>query len=111
MIQDFAHSFDGKQSIHFKVARSRTDDKSRKVVGIVLTCAMLIGLLACIIFGLLIRSGLAELSQKKVVKVELIRQQQELFAQRNELLTQKNIEKVAGVMGLFTPSTRQVKQL
>ncbi len=110
MIQDFVNTFDGKQTVKAQPVRIRCDDKSRKMVGAVLTCAMLIGMLACVIFSLLIRSGLDELSEIKVVKFELMQQQQGFYEQRNDLLTQKNIEKVAGVMGLFAPSTRQVKR-
>lgn len=111
MIQDFANTFDGKQTIRVKPVWARNKDKSRKIVGIILTGAMLVGLLACVVFGLLIKSGLDELAQQKMVKLELIKQQQGLYEQRNDLLTQKNIEKVAGVIGLFTPSTVQVQRL
>lgn len=111
MIQDFTNTFDGKQIVKVKAARVRGNRMLKKIVGILLTSTMIAGLSASVVFGFLIRSGLNELADKQISKLELIKGQQGLYQQKNELLNQVKIEKIASNMGLYDPTSRQIRRL
>nr|MBF0223763.1 hypothetical protein [Desulfobulbaceae bacterium] len=111
MIQDFSSIFEGKQTIDVRTVSFRRNTTFRKVAGAVLTTVLVIGVISCLVFGLLIKSGLKELALKQTVKLELIIDQQRLYAQRNMLLEKDKIVLAAAGMGLHSPKGKQVRQL
>jgi len=111
MIQDYSCVFDGKQQVKIRAVSFRDHRVLRKVSGAVLTCTLLIGLISCLIFGVLIQSGLKDLEAKQTVKLKLIKEQQTLYAQRSALLDRSRIELVAANLGLYSPQKKQVHHL
>ena len=111
MIQDFSIAFDGKQRVEIRAVSFRKQRTFRKLAGIVLTSALVIGLVSCLIFGMLIRSGLKELDVKQSVKLKLIKDQQRLYEQRSALLDKDKIELAAANLGLYSPHKKQVHRL
>jgi len=111
MIRDYSCVFDGEQRVKIRAVSFRDHRMLRKVLGIVLTCALLIGLISCLIFGVFIRSGLKELETKQSVKLNLIKDQQRLYEQRSVLLDRGKIELAAANLGLYSPEKKQVHHL
>lgn len=111
MIQDFSGVFEGKQAVNVRSVSFRRHNMFRKVAGAILTGVLVIGVISCLIFGLLIKSGLKELALKQSVKLELINNQQKLYAQRNALLEKDKIVLAAAEMGLYSPKGKQVRRL
>ena len=111
MIQDFSSTFDGKQAVRVRAVGFSENGQLKRVVGVVLTCAVVAGMTACVVFSFLIRSSLAELADRQVAKLELIREQQGLHERRNELLSRDNIVLSARTIGLYEPGKRQVRHL
>ena len=111
MIRDFSNTFDGKQMVRVKPVRITDNSLFKRVVGVVMTSALVAGLGASMAFGFMIRDGLDELAGQRGSKLELIKVQQGLYEQRNVLLARENIEAAVRDLGLRAPQKRQVRHL
>ena len=111
MIRDFSNSFDGKQMVRVKAVSITGNSLFKRVVGVVMTSALVAGLGASMAFGFMIRDGLGEMAGQRVSKFELIKVQQELYEQRNVLLARENIEAAVRDLGLRAPHKRQIRRL
>lgn len=111
MIQDFSTVFVGKQTVRVKVVPILGNTVAKKILGAVLSGALVIGIVASLAFCLLIRSGLKELAAQNTIKLEMMKEQQGLYAQRNVLLDQKTLARTAGKLGLYAPESHQLRHL
>lgn len=112
MIQDFASVFVvGKQSVRVKAVPIRANAFGKKIIGTVLAAAALSGIAASLVFCLLIRSGLNELTAQTTAKAEMIKAQNGLLAKREALLDQNTFARSAEKLGLYTPDPRQIRHL
>lgn len=111
MIQDFSNVFVGRQIVKVRQVPVRGNTMMKKVVGMVVAGALIAGVSASLVFCLLIRSGLSELTTQNAIKFEVEREQQELLAQRKNLLDQSTLARTAGKLGLHAPDDAQVRRL
>ena len=112
MIQDFASVFVvGKQSVRVKAVPIRSYVFGQKIIGTVLTGAVLAGIAASLVFCLLLRSGLNELAAQTTAKAEMVKAQNGLLAKREALLDQNAFARSAEKLGLYVPESRQVRHL
>ncbi len=108
MIRDFSNTFDGKQTVMVSPLRIRDNQTVKKIMGSLLVGTMLAGLVSSVAFTFLIRSGLNNLAARQSDKIALLKVQQELYQQRKDLLAEGHILKMAGDLGLYSPSKYQV---
>lgn len=111
MIQDFSSVFVGKQAVRVKAVSLRDHSMLRNVVGMVVTLALVSGVVSCMVFGWLIKSGLSELEAKQSVKIELIKEQQKLYERRNVMSARDRVEIAAAGLGLYAPEKGQTLHL
>ncbi|MFH7321564.1 hypothetical protein ACHHRT_13310 [Desulfurivibrio sp. D14AmB] len=83
----------------------------RQALGAGLVALALAVLLAGIWVAWLVRGGAQEMSQQRERHQELVRQNQELGEQRNQLLARERIEMEAAKLGLFPPAPGQLRDL
>jgi len=111
MIQDFSSVFVGKQAVRVRTMPVKGNAMAKKFIGALLAGALLVGIVAALTFGLLIRSGMKELAAQNIVKLEMMKEQQGLYTQRNDLLDQETLSRTAGKLGLYVPEGRQLRRL
>jgi hypothetical protein len=112
MIQDFANVFVvGKQTVRFKTVPIRDNVLGKKIIGGILTAAVMAGIAASLVFCLLIRAGLNDLEAQTTAKAGIIKMQNGLLAKREALLDQKTFSRSAEKLGLFLPENHQVRHL
>lgn len=111
MIQDFSNVFVGKQMVRTRQVPVRDSVVAKKTFSLVVVGVLGGGLLVSIAFGLMIRAGQEELVAQSAVKQEMMKAQQDLYAQRNTLLDQNTLARTAGKLGLYTPDSRQIRHL
>lgn len=109
MTKDFSCSFLGEQMVNRRSMTLGSAGFLAKSVGVIITSATVCVFCCSMFMGWMIQSGLDDLSYKKNSKLELIQMKRQLESQRNELLAQSNITKVAEGMGLYPASDSQVR--
>lgn len=101
----------GKQKVTGRKYASPDDSgKLLKVIGVLVTIAMLLGISASVWFGWLIRAGLDELGGSQKTRQELTALNSNLVAQRNSLLTREKVEAAAKEIGLYPPTAKQIRR-
>lgn len=101
----------GKQRVAGrKYAGPDDSNKLLKVITVVVTIAMLLGVSASIWFGWLIRAGLDELGGSQKTRQEFTALNSKLVARRNSLLTREKIEAAAEKIGLYPPTAKQIRR-
>lgn len=101
----------GKQKIvGRKYTSSGGNNKFLKVIGVIVTVAMVFGVSASVWLGWLVRVGLDELSKNQNTAQELTVLNNKLVVQRNRLLARENIEVAAKELGLYPPASKQIRK-
>lgn len=99
-----------KQKVSWKKAGDRNGGRLWRAFGVLITVAMLTGIVASVSFGLAIRDGLSQLAAGKKEGSLLYAQNKVLFDQRDHLQQEERIIKVAAEIGLFPPRPDQVRR-
>lgn len=86
------------------------DNRITKIIGVVVTIAMIVGIATSFWFGWLVRNGLDELNESQAAKQELKGLNEKLVAQRDNLLSGDKIEAAAKELGLYPPSAKQIRR-
>lgn len=111
MIKDFSNILESKrQTVKGRSLRIGSDGFLGKTFGIAITGIMLCGFCGSVFMGWMIKAGLNDLAHKEITKNELVQVQQSLVAEKEELLAQGNFEAIAGGLGLYAVSAKQVRQ-
>lgn len=115
MMRDYSKRYSslttGKQKVAGrKYARFNDNNKFLKIIGIVVTVAMIFGVSASVWLGWLVRIGLDELSKNQKTSQELTILNNGLVAQRNRLLAREKIEVAAKELGLYPPAPKQIRR-
>ena len=115
MIRDYSSRYPSVVQEKQKVYGRRPagpDGKGRvtKIIGLIVTVAMILGIAMSFWFGWLVRNGLDELAQSQTRRHELITSNEKLVAQRDNLLSREKIGAVAKDLGLYPPSAKQIRR-
>ena len=110
MIRDFSTTFDGKQSIRFRPIQVAEAGFLWRFTGLIATIAMFVGISGTLVFGWLIKTGLNDIGNMGVSRLDLMKTQKELLVERDALLLTDNIEQMAAKIGLFPPTKRQIRR-
>jgi len=111
MIHDFVNTFEERQAVKVRAVPIGSSRRARHLVGMVATGAMVLGVVGSLTFCLLIRSGLKELAAMQETKIELMKKQQTLYAERKVLMSGERIEAAAAEIGLHVPGKGQVRRI
>jgi len=111
MIQDFSNTFNGRQSVMVRPMAISGNQTLKKAVGIILLCAAISALISSVAFAFLLRSGLNKLDLEQGLKVNMLKTEQQLYSQRQKLISKHYISKTAGRLGLHPPLKSQIKRL
>jgi hypothetical protein len=82
-----------------------------KSVGVLLVIAVLAGITTSLWFGRQIRTALDDIGQGKEMHAALVSQNRELIAKKKQLLARSHVETVAKGMGLYPPTSGQIRTL
>ena len=115
MIRDYSRRYlsvvHGKQKVKGRRPAGPQDTrKLTKLIGLIVTIAMLFGIAVSLWFGWLVRNGLDDLSQSQAKRQLLRTQNEKLLAQRDNLLSRDKIEAAAKKLGLYPPSAKQIRR-
>ena len=80
-----------------------------KTLGLVITSAMVLGVIASFWFGWNIRNGLDDLARHDEIRRKLVHLNTNLIARRDDLLVRERVEAVVKDMGLRTLSPDQIR--
>lgn len=111
-MQRSIHGYSKKHGVSVgnqKVRRKRFDTSGRlwlwKLVGTVITLAMICGVAGTFLMGLKIRDGLDELVSSQQTGTEIKKVNQKLFSEKKNLTSKEYVEALAAVrLGLYAPS-------
>ncbi len=84
---------------------------SPRAIGMVLAALVMIALVAALGVAWAVRSGSDELARQQGKNEELVKQNQELSDQRDQLFSRERIEEEAAKLELFPPAAGQVREL
>lgn len=116
MIRDYSSRYPsvvhGKQKVSGRKSAGPRGDGRRvtKIIGVIVTVAMIVGIAVSFWFGWLVRNGLDELNEALAAKQELKGLNEKLVAQRDNLLSPEKIEASAKKLGLYPPSAKQIRR-
>ena len=115
MIRDYSSRYPsvvhGKQKVKGRKSGSPPGStRITKIVGLVITVAMIVGIAISFWFGWVVRNGLDELAGSQARRQELKAENGNLVAQRDHLLSREKIEATAKELGLYPPSARQIRR-
>ena len=82
-----------------------------KSVGVLLVIALMAGVSTSLWFGSQIRTALDDIGRGRELHAELVAQNRELLAKKDQLLARSHIETAAKRMGLHPPNNGQTKAL
>ncbi len=99
-----------KQKVLWKKAGNQNGGRLWRAFGVLITVAMLTGIVASVCFGLAIRNGLSQLAAGKKEGSLLYAQNKVFIGQRDYLQKEERIIKVAAEIGLFPPRPDQVRR-
>ena len=115
MMQDYSKRYSplvgGKQKVGGRDIGT-TDGGGRlwKASGMIISIAMVLGVVASFWFGWLINNGLNELSRSEETRVELTNINNNLMAKRDQLLVSERIEEKGKKIGLYPPTSSQQRR-
>jgi len=113
-MRDYANKYSGAAGNRQKVSTRRSGgsggDRSFKIIGVVTVAAMLLGVAGSLWFGVALQDGLSRLDKGKQEKIRLAAANVVLSGEREALLEKGRIEAVAGGLGLFPPSEKQLRR-
>ncbi len=115
MIQDYSRRYSTvgrsqKVCRHRRVTGGADSGLLWKAVGVLASFAVVVGVAASLWLGWQIDSGLDELGSVHQVRQELTVQSKNLLAKRDTLRSRKQIEAAAVTLGLYPPTSRQVRR-
>lgn len=115
MIRDYSSRFPSvvrdKQKVWGKrPIGSKGNGKVTKIIGLVVTMAMITGVAMSFWFGWLVKNGLDELASSQAKRQELQTLNGKLIARRDQLLSRDKIEAAAKQLGLYPPSAEQTRR-
>lgn len=111
MIQDFSNTFNGRQAVMVRSIAISGNQTLKKAVGVILLCAAISAMVSSVAFAFLLRSGLNDLNLQQGLKVDMLKTEQKLYSQRQNLLSKRYISKTAGHLGLHVPLKGQIQRL
>ncbi len=111
MIQDFSNTFNGRQTVMVRPMAISGNQTLKKAVGVILLCAAISALISSVAFAFLLRSGLNNLDLQQDLKIDMLKTEQKLYSQRQNLLSKNYISKTAGHLGLHAPLKSQIQRL
>lgn len=112
-MKDYSHRYSGvtvsRQRVSGKRPRGRNGGRLWKTVGVVITVAMISGVIASVGFGMALRNGLSQLADSRKENAQLYAQNRVLLDRRDQLEKKERILKAAAEIGLFPPNPDQVR--
>ena len=115
MVRDYADGFIYQKSrkCRKKIANSKgfisTARFMWKTLGVMLLITVIISITSTFWYGMQVQSALDQIGKGKTVNRELADENRLLIAQRDLMLTRKNMEKAAHKLGLQTPAEDQLR--
>lgn len=112
MIRDYSpRRFAAKQKVLDRSGRNDSGPGNFfKTIGIVVLLIAVVGLLAGLWVGWVVRSGLDELSWEREQRRELTARNRQLSETKDRLLEKERMETAAAGQGLFPPTANQVRR-
>jgi hypothetical protein len=112
-MKDYSHRYSGRTSSRQNVYGKRPGGKNGgrlwKTIGVVVTVAMISGVMASVGFGVALRNGLSQLADSRKENSQLYAQNRVLLDRRDQLEKEERILKAAAEIGLFPPNPDQVR--
>ena len=104
-----------KKRIYRKAAKSTTSDffsTTRlmwKALGAMLLVTVVIGITSSIWYGWQVQLALDQIGAERIRNIELTNENSLLITQHDLMLSQEQMEKAAGKIGLYTPTKNQLR--
>ncbi|OGQ99114.1 MAG: hypothetical protein A2521_00670 [Deltaproteobacteria bacterium RIFOXYD12_FULL_57_12] len=81
-----------------------------KAIGVLVVLTLVTGVASTMVYGQRVRIALDEIGRQSTLSLAQTNQHQTLLAERDRLLSRAHVEKAAKKLGLFPPTTAQIRR-